>query len=99
MRYRAHVNSPPLKNNAALSALWLRERGSACLPHPLRTQLVRKLRMHLAWRWFTGLGFDSGDSASLHFFQEPARTARETERAISKLALGEGKLFARAISG
>jgi transposase len=24
----------------------------------VREQLVEELRMHLAWRWFTGLGFD-----------------------------------------
>ena len=23
-------------------------------------KLVEELRMHLAWRWFTGLGFDQG---------------------------------------
>ena len=37
-------------------------------------KLVEELRMHLAWRWFTGLGFD----------QEIPRTRREEreERAI-----------------
>ncbi len=34
-------------------------------------KLVEELRMHLAWRWFTGLR--SGDSASLHLLQEPPR--------------------------
>jgi transposase len=35
-------------------------------------KLIEELRMHLAWRWFTGLGFDQ-DSASLHVLEEPAR--------------------------
>jgi hypothetical protein len=35
--------------------------------------------MHLAWRWFTGFGFRSGDSASLHVLEEPARTASGIE--------------------
>ena len=35
-------------------------------------KLVEELRRHLAWRWFTGLGLRSGDSASLYVFQEPA---------------------------
>ena len=35
-------------------------------------KLVEELRMHLAWRWFTGLGFRSGDPASLHVLQESA---------------------------
>ena len=26
--------------------------------HPSERKLVEELRMHLAWRWFTGLGFD-----------------------------------------
>ena len=29
-------------------------------------KLVEELRMHLAWRWFTGLGFDQEIPASLH---------------------------------
>ena len=37
-------------------------------------KLVEELRMHLAWRWFTVSGFESGDPASLHVLQEPART-------------------------
>ena len=37
-------------------------------------KLVEELRMHLAWRWFTGLGFRPGDSASLHVLEESART-------------------------
>ena len=36
-------------------------------------KLVEELRMHLAWRWFTGSGIRSGDSASLHVLQESAR--------------------------
>jgi transposase len=28
-------------------------------------KLVEELRMHLAWRWFTGLGFDQGKDRSL----------------------------------
>jgi len=35
-------------------------------------KLVEELRMHLAWRWFTGLGFE-GDSASFDVLQKPAR--------------------------
>jgi len=42
-------------------------------------KLVEELRMHLAWRWFTGLGFDQGDSAPLHVLQEPARTVPGVE--------------------
>ena len=42
-------------------------------------KLVEELRMHLAWRWFTGLGLRSGDSASLHVLQEPARTVSGIE--------------------
>jgi transposase len=47
-------------------------------------KLVEELRMHLAWRWFTGPGLRSGDSASLHVFQEPARTISgiESVRAV-----------------
>ncbi|MGA8440338.1 MAG: transposase [Candidatus Sulfotelmatobacter sp.] len=39
-------------------------------------KLVEELRMHRAWRWFSGLGFDH---ASLHVFQEPAWTIPEIE--------------------
>ena len=42
-------------------------------------KLVEELRMHLAWRWFTGLGLRSGDSASLHVLEEPARTVSGIE--------------------
>jgi len=42
-------------------------------------KLVEELRIHLAWRWFTGLGFDQGDSAPLHVLQEPARTVPGVE--------------------
>src|SRR5438128_7058149 len=48
-------------------------------------KLVEELRMHLARRWFTGLGFDQGDPASLHILEEPARTAVST-RALSAAA-------------
>ena len=37
-------------------------------------KLVEELRMHLAWRWFTGLGFDQEIPAPLYVFQEPAWT-------------------------
>src|SRR5437867_6024185 len=37
-------------------------------------KLVEELRMHLAWRWFTGLGFRSRDPASLHVLEKPAWT-------------------------
>ena len=37
-------------------------------------KLVEELRMHLAWRWFTGAGLRSGDSPPLYIFQESART-------------------------
>ena len=44
-------------------------------------KLVEKLRMHLAWRWFTGLGFDQEFRTTLHFprigngrFQDKALT-------------------------
>ena len=42
-------------------------------------KLVEELRMHLAWRWFTGLGFRSGDPASFHVLEEPARTVSGVE--------------------
>jgi len=37
-------------------------------------KLVEELRMHLAWRWFTGAGLRSGDSPPLYISQESART-------------------------
>jgi transposase len=40
-------------------------------------KLVEELRMHLAWRWFTGLGFD--DPASLHVLEESAREIPRVE--------------------
>ena len=47
-------------------------------------KLVEELRMHLAWRWFTGLGFDQEIPAPLYVLQEPARTVSgiETVRAV-----------------
>ena len=42
-------------------------------------KLVEELRMHVAWRWFTGVGFDPGNSAPLDLFQEPARTVSRVE--------------------
>jgi transposase len=42
-------------------------------------KLVEELRMHLAWRWFTGLGLRSGDPASLHVLQKPAWTVSGIE--------------------
>jgi Transposase domain (DUF772) len=33
-------------------------------------RLVEELRMHLAWGWFTGLGFDQRDTASFDLFEE-----------------------------
>jgi transposase len=42
-------------------------------------KLVEELRMHRAWRWFTGLGFESGDSASLHVLEKPAWTLSGVE--------------------
>jgi hypothetical protein len=35
-------------------------------------KLLEELRMHMAWRWFTGLGFEAGDSPSLEVLEEPA---------------------------
>ena len=55
-------------------------------------KLVEELRTHLAWRWFTGLGFDQEIPHHLHIFQEPAwavsgveavRAALRTDRAAS----------------
>ena len=37
-------------------------------------KLVEELRMHLAWRWFTGLGFDQEIPHQLDVLQEPAGT-------------------------
>src|SRR5712671_6320507 len=42
-------------------------------------KLAEELRMHLAWRWFTGLGFRSGDSESLHVLEKPPRTVSGIE--------------------
>jgi len=42
-------------------------------------KLVEELRMHLAWRWFTGLGFDQEISASLHILEKPARALSGVE--------------------
>jgi transposase len=42
-------------------------------------KLIEELRMHLAWRWFTGLGVRSGDSASLDILEEPARSFPRVE--------------------
>jgi len=36
-------------------------------------KLVEELRMHLAWRWFTGLGFDQEIPHHSTVFQESAR--------------------------
>ena len=41
-------------------------------------KLVEELRMHLAWRWFTGLGFDQ-EIPSFDVLQEPARTVSGVE--------------------
>ena len=37
-------------------------------------KLVEELRMHLAWRWFHRAELRSGDPASLHVLEKPART-------------------------
>ena len=42
-------------------------------------KLVEELRMHLAWRWFTGLGFDQENSASLHVLEKSAWTVSGIE--------------------
>ena len=42
-------------------------------------KLVEELRMHLAWRWFTGSGVRSGDPASFDVLQEPARAVSGVE--------------------
>jgi len=42
-------------------------------------KLVEELRMHLAWRCFTGLSFDRGNSVSLHVFQEPPWSVSRVE--------------------
>jgi transposase len=36
-------------------------------------KLVEELRMHLAWRWFTGLGFDQEIPNHSTLLEEPAR--------------------------
>ncbi len=41
-------------------------------------KLVEELRMHLAWRWFTGLGFDE-EIHVLDVLQEPARAVSGVE--------------------
>jgi hypothetical protein len=41
--------------------------------------VVEELRTHLAWRWFTGLGFDQGGSASLDILQQAARAVSGIE--------------------
>jgi transposase len=41
-------------------------------------KLVEELRMHLAWNWFTGLGFDQGP-ASLHVLEKSAWTVSGIE--------------------
>jgi transposase len=43
-------------------------------------KLVEELRMHLAWRWFTGTGVRSGDSAPLHVLEESAWAFPRVER-------------------
>ncbi len=37
-------------------------------------RLVEELRMHLAWRWFTGMGFDQEIPHHFHPLQEPPWT-------------------------
>jgi transposase len=46
---------------------------------PSEHKLVEELRMHLAWRWFQRSQLRSGDSASFHVLQEPARTVSAVE--------------------
>jgi hypothetical protein len=42
-------------------------------------KLVEELRMHLAWRWFTGLGFDQEIPHHSHILEKPARTVSGIE--------------------
>ncbi len=42
-------------------------------------KLVQELRMHLAWRWFTGLGFDQEIPHHSTFSQESARAVSGIE--------------------
>ena len=42
-------------------------------------KLVEELRMHLAWRWFTGLGFDQEIPRHSTFFKKPAWTVSGVE--------------------
>jgi transposase len=42
-------------------------------------KLVEELRMHLAWRWFTGLGFDQEIPHHSTFSKQPARTVSGVE--------------------
>jgi transposase len=63
-------------------------------------KLVEELRMHLAWRWFTGLGFDQEIPHHSTFSQEPARTVsgivrkplpRRTCSPVSRIGKGESR--------
>jgi hypothetical protein len=50
-----------------------------------KRKLVEELRMHLAWSWFTGLGFDQGD------FRTTPRS-RKTGWTVSGIEAGSGAL-------
>ena len=41
--------------------------SAICTASPASASLPEELRMHLAWRWFTGLGFDQEIPASFTF--------------------------------
>ncbi len=54
-------------------------------------KLVEELRMHLAWRWFTGLGFDQ-EIPPLHVLEESARTFSGIEAVRATVSRDRGTL-------
>src|ERR1035437_1171917 len=58
-------------------------------------KLVEELRMHLAWHWFTGLGFDQEIPHHSTFWEEPARTVPGIE-AVRAVVRGDRGALSRS---
>ena len=62
------------------------DRSRASAAHPVgitsERKLVEELRMHLAWRWFTGLGFENPVSAAGWISSRPAASKQSSTIAL-----------------
>src|SRR5690242_19607327 len=62
-------------------------------------KLVEELRMHLAWRWFTGLSFDQEMPPSLYLFQKPTRALSGVEAVRATVRTDRAAVRGSGISG